>query len=405
MTRTCAKLRRKTGAILGASALLMSLNPLAVYATIQLAQSTVQPSTTIVAVGQASSVVLSWSVVSVIAAGPYTVTSTAGQFLAGATVLGTVNSTLSGGGNSAGLASFSTVRLTDSFVVPPDVSVKATQLGVASITFVRQFNDGGGPVALQATLVIGGSGAAQFNIFREALSFDDTAVVRVVQARDSLLAVAEINFSGSGTMSAVWEVAGPSTTAGQPVFRELQPVTRALLGSEPVIVRSPPLPTDSQGSYLVRLRITNPPPGFDPPSLTYYVGDSRSGAFGGVTPMVVTAPGDRAILEPDTRFAWQAVDGAKTYKIEVFASLDTDPFDLPDLSGPSEGNDLRRARAALSSPPTSGLVVTAPQTQVALTALSRAKLQARRTYFWRVQAIDLEGKVIGEGRVQQFRIP
>jgi hypothetical protein len=331
------------------------------------------------------------------------VTSPSGQFVAGATVLGTVNTALNVSGTFSGTPS--SVRLSESFVIPADVTVKANRLGATTIAYVRQFNDGGGPVALQTNLLVGGSGAGQFEIFREALSFDDGAVIRVVQARDPLLAVAEVNFSGSGTMNAVWEVAGPSTTAGQPLFRELQPVTRGLLGAEPATVKSFELPTDSPGVYQVRLRVTNPQPGFDAPVLTYYVGDARSGAFGGVRPMTLMGPTDRAILDRDTRFAWQPVEGAKAYKIEMFASPGTDPFDLPDLSGSPEANDPRLARAALESPPVSGMIVTAAQTQIALSSISRAKLQSRHTYFWRVQAIGPSGTVIGEGRVQRIRVP
>lgn len=393
-------------AILAALAVAASLAPLAGRATIVAAQSTVQPLTTIVPIGQANSIALNWTVASRLAlpAGtPYTVTSVSGQFVAGATVLGTVNSALTAVGVATG--GTSSVRLSESFVIPADIAIKANRLGATTIAYVRQFDDGGGPVPLQESLLVGGSAAGQFEIFREALSFDDGAAVRVVQAGDPLVAVAEINFSGSGTMSAVWEVAGPSSTAGQPLFRQLQPVTRGLLGAEPAMLRSVPLPTDSPGIYMVRLRITNPAPGFDPPALSYYVGDARGGAFGGVRPMALMGPPDRAILDRDTRFAWRPVDGASAYKIEVFAAPGADPFDLPDLSGSSEGSDTRLARAALSAPPVSGMIVTAAQTQVALTSISRAKLQPRRTYFWRVQAIGPAGTVIGEGRVQRIRVP
>ena len=396
--------RTRRGAVLAALAIAASLTPLAGRALILTPQSTVQPATTIVPIGQANSIVLNWTVVSTFAGPqPYTVTSSSGQFLAGATVLGTVNTVLNVSGTNSGVPS--SVRLPESFVIPADIALKANRLGAATIAYVRQFNDGGGPVALQATLLVGGSAAGQFEIFREALSFDDGAVLRVVQARDPLLAVAEINFSGSGTMTAVWEVAGPSTTAGQPLFRELQPVTRGLIGAEPLTLRSIQLPTDSAGIYQVRLRVTNPQPGFDAPVLSYYVGEARSGAFGGVRPMTLMGPPEGAILDRDTRFAWQPVDGAKVYKIEVFASPAGDPFDLPDLAGSSEAGDPRLARAALSAPPVSGMIVSGGQTQIALSSISRAKLQSRHTYFWRVQAIGPSGTVIGEGRAQRIRVP
>lgn len=382
--------------------------PLPSSAAILAGQSGVLPATSMVAIGQPASVVLNWSVTSVFIgfAGtiPYTVTSSSGQFVAGATVLGTVNSILSASGSAVGGVP-TTVRFTESIAVPPDVTVKANRLGVSSISYVRQFNDGSGPVTLQSSILVGGSAAAQLGITREALTFDDGAVVRVVPANDPLLAIAEVNFTGSGTLNGVWEVAGPGTTGGQPLFRELQPVTRGLLGSEPVFIRSVRLPTDSPGVYQVRLRITSPAPGFDPPVLTYYVGDARSIVPGGIVPMGLIGPADNAVLDRETRFAWQSVEGAKAYKIEIFASPGTDPFDLPDLSGTSDATDLRLARAALAAPPVSGLIVAGAQSQTLLSAAARARLKTRHSYFWRVQAIGPEGTVIGEAQVRRLRVP
>lgn len=392
----------------GAAACALGLAALPARAAILAGQSGVLPATSIVALGQSTSLVLNWSVTSAfIGFGgplPYTVTSTSGQFIAGSTVLGTVNSILTISATNNGVSP-STVRFTESVAVPPDISVKANRLGASTISYVRQFNDGSGLVALQSSILVGGSAAAQFGITREALTFDDGAVVRVVPANDPLLAVAEINFTGSGTVNAVWEIAGPGSTGGQPLFRELQPVTRGLLGSEPVFIRSVRLPTDSPGVYQVRLRITDPQPGFDPPVLTYYVGDARGAVPGGIIPMALIGPADGALLDRETRFAWQAVEGAKAYKIELFASPGTDPFDLPDLTGTSDASDLRLARAALAAPPASGLIVAGAQSQALLTAAARARLKTRHTYFWRVQAIGPEGTVIGEAQVRRLRVP
>jgi len=403
-TRMLRRLGRFLCAVLAAAA---ASGP-AAHAAILASQSGVQPSASIVAIGQPQLLVLNWSVVSqfrfIGTTLPYTVTSSSGEFVAAGTVLGTVNAILSGGASATSLVP-STVRFTESVVVPPDVAVKANRLGAATIAYVRQFSDGGIPVALQSNILIGGSGAAQFGITREALAFDDGAVVRVVQAGDPLSATATINYTGSGTMSALWEVAGPSSTAGQPVFRTLQPVTRGLLTGQPEVVKSVRLPTDSPGYYVVRLRITDPLPGFDPPALSYYVGDARSTARGGFTIMTLMGPGEGAVFDRDTRFAWQPVDGANAYKIELFASPAGDRFNLPDLGGPSEDRDLKLARAALSAPPATGMIVAPAQTQAVLSSAARARLQPRQTYFWRVQAIGADGRVIGEGPVRRLTVP
>ena len=368
------------------------------------------PANSLVAIGQAHSLPLSWGVVLMyISAGPsvpvpYTITSTSGQFRSGATVLGTVNNVLTLSGSvPSGVPA--TVRIPESVMVPPDVTVKANRLGAQTVTYVRIFNDGTTPIQGSELIVIGGSGAGLFGITREALAFDDGAAVRVVQAGDRLSAQGEIDFTGSGSMSALWEIAGPSSTAGQPQFRELQQVTRGLIGREPEIVKSPDLPTDSPGYYMVRLRITQPLPGFDPPMLSYYVGDASSGARGAFTAMTVTGPGDGAVFDRETRFGWQAVEGAKAYKIELFASPGSDTFGLPDIGGGAARVDPARVRAALSSPPAAGMIVTAAQTEIALSSAARARLQPRHSYFWRVQAIGADGGVIGAAQVRQLRIP
>jgi hypothetical protein len=366
------------------------------------------PANSLVAIGQPHGLVLSWSAsVIEISAGPtfgYTLTSTSGQFVVGATVLGTVNTVLTVSGVApSGFPA--TVRLPETVVVPPDVTVKANRMGSQTVSYVRVFNDGTGPMAGSELIVIGGSGAGLFGITREALAFDDGAAVRVVQAGDVLSARAEIAFTGNGSMSAVWEVAGPSSTMGQPQFRELQQVTRGLIGREPEIVKSPNLPTDVPGYYMVRLRLAQPVPGFDPPMLSYYVGEAHSGARGGFTAMIVTGPGDGAVFERETQFAWQPVEGARVYKIELFASPGSDPFGLPDIGGSAASVDPARVRAALSAPPAAGMIVAGTQSQVALSSATRARLQPRHSYFWRVEAIGADGGVIGAAQVRQLRVP
>lgn len=386
---------------------LAAAQPLTGRATISYDASTVQPAVSIVALGHTQSIVLHWNVVSSIfgttgGSIPYTVTSTSGRFLGADTLLGTVNTTLSGSGVNTGTPS--TVRLTESLTVPASVILKAHQLGATYITFQRQFDDGSGPAFLTAVIVVGGSSMSQFAITREALSFDDGSAVRVVQAHDELTASARLSFIGSGSMRAVWEIAGPSSTPGKPQFRQLGLVTRGLVGHGPEVVKSPALPTDTPGYYVVRLRITDPPPGFDTPQLSYYVGDKHA-ARAGYTPMTVMGPDDGAVFSDDTRFSWRPVSGAKAYKVELFVSRGTDPFHLPDMEATGTAGNPELARKALSSPPVAGMIVAASQTEIALSSVTRARLRPRSTYFWRVQAIGANGVVIGAAQARELRVP
>ena len=80
--------------------------PLPSSAAILAGQSGVLPATSMVAIGQPASVVLNWSVTSAFVGFggslAYTVTSSSGQFVAGGTVLGTVNSILSASATNNG---------------------------------------------------------------------------------------------------------------------------------------------------------------------------------------------------------------------------------------------------------------------------------------------------------------
>lgn len=375
--------------------------PLTGRATISYALSSVQPSTSMVALGQTQPLVLHWRVTSLLAAtGPYTVTSSVGSFVGTDTLLGTVHTALSAAGVATAIRTPTTVRLTESLTVPAGVVLRAHQLGASFIRFQRQFNDGSGPVNLDATIAIGGSGAAQLAITREALNFDDGSALRVVQAGGALSAAGQISFIGAGSLSAVWEIAGPSSTPGQPQFRPLAQVTLGLLGHGPVLVKSPPLPTDAPGYYVARLRLTHPLPGFETPQLQYYVGGARS-AHAGVASMVLTAPGDGAVFGDDTRFSWEPVSGAKAYQVELFAS----PAAAPDAGASSASGKAARARSALATPPAAGVIVAAPRTEVVLSPLSRARLRPHGTYFWRVQAIGADGAVIGSAQARELRVP
>ena len=72
---------------------------------------------------------------------------------------------------------------------------------------------------------------------------------------------------------------------------------------------------------------------------------------------------------------------------------------------PGNHDEPARMRAALSAPPATGMIVAPAQTQAVLSSAARARLQPRQTYFWRVQAIGADGRVIGEGPVRRLTVP
>ncbi|MGE5240614.1 MAG: hypothetical protein ACM3NI_03115, partial [Bacteroidota bacterium] len=188
---------------------------------------------------------------------------------------------------------------------------------------------------------------------------------------------------------------------GQPVFRPLISVRQYLVGSDKQTLRSPILPTNSSGLYLVRLRITDPVPGFDQPVLRYFVSSGKPGEVLPIMPIGLFTPPHQTLLAPDTVFAWEAIRGARAYQIELYARAMTPADKLPSL-----GDDIGTAAPALpGTPPVAGMLVVGTQTQTALSATARSHLQPGRIYLWRVLAIGGDGSVVGESPVREIRLP
>ncbi len=115
------------------------------------------------------------------------------------------------------------------------------------------------------------SHAEAFGISRLELQLDDGSSLQVVTKGALLRPRAVVSFFGAGLLIATWELADPSTTAGEPVFGPLQTVQQVLAGSEPVTLIGPILPTIIPGSYIVRLTIRDPAMAFEYPEARYYV--------------------------------------------------------------------------------------------------------------------------------------
>ena len=101
------------------------------------------------------------------------------------------------------------------------------------------------------------------------LDDDSRATVRAVDTR--LRAVARIRFTGTGLLQASWQIATPTSTPGNEIFRPLRLERRQLTGNGEVELISPPLPTTIEGQYLVALLVEDPGLGFDTPQLIYTI--------------------------------------------------------------------------------------------------------------------------------------
>ncbi len=365
-----------------------------------------QPTSISIPLAQPTSIVLTWTVTTSSAPGTsFTMSSASGQFVTPlGQPLGTINTVVSrvitGPVNVA-----VTAIITEAVSVPLDVSVLALKLGVSSIYYQRTFTDGASSESINANISIGGSGAANFGVTRLALEFDDGAVVRVVPLKSQLSAVANVNYNGSGMFIGYWEVADPGSTFGTPIFSQMQAVFQGLGGDESVKFASQNLPTENQGLYKVRLHVTNPLPGFEPPVLYYYVGEPKVGSAFSFMPMTILNPPNQSYVDPVTQFVWQPVTGAGAYKIEIFANPDAGSSNLPEIGGANSDLDPQQVRSALSRPPMAGMLVGGNQTRTMLSPSTRAKLIRHGSYYWRIQAIGTDGSTIGEAEVREIRIP
>lgn len=335
-----------------------------------------------------------------------TVYSTSGTFaLSGnraQTVLGTTTTTISQTKQCTfAMSHVVTTGFTipETLSVPADVIYRANKLGAADFGYTRVFSDGyqtnSGTLTLRIT-----SASGAFTLTTMSLTFDNGSPVRVLERKEKNRAVANLGFNGVGLLQGMWEVADPSSTAGEPVYRPLAQVRQYLNGISPQTIQSPDLPTDRTGLYLVRLRVTDPAPGFELPVIRYFVADERAGVLAPKVPVNVLTPAHPSMLASDTVFAWDEIKGARAYQIEIYAKPRTAGDDLPDLGGAPAANPLLP-----TTPPVAGMLVHGKQTRATLSPQTRSHLLPGRSYLWRVTALRADGSIAGESAVREMRVP
>jgi hypothetical protein len=375
------------------------------------------PSAQNAAIGQTATVTATWTVVNSLLVPSATSSVTSfGAFVPSCTltppfVLGTpTNPVLNSTVPTAG-ATTVTHSVIDTVTVPAELIQRGRDAGLSTIFYLRRFfvpptievADPGrfACVALNIT----GSGGAGFSVTREALSFDDGAPVRIVPRGHVLQAQADISFTGIGLLQGAWEVAEPPSTSGEPIYRVLAQVRQSLALGDTQTLKSPELPTRLTGLYLLRLRITDPVPGFEAPVIRYFVGEGRPGKELPAQPFALGGPAPAALLAPDTGFSWQAIPGARAYQLEVYtAGRETDVV-LPDLGAGDRALSTLDVAQALSRPAVTGMLVPGRQTQTVLSGAARTRLEPSRVYLWRVLAIGADGSVIGQSPMRELRTP
>ena len=363
----------------------------------QTIEVTVNPTRLQIPVNAPATVTVTWRIVrtSTILT-PGTSSSANARVTVGGMTVATVGSPLAR--SFPGNAIVETAFLTETVVIPQAAAFRAVKSGLP-VLLTRTFNDTAFPSdTASATLVPSGPGSEPFSVSRLDLRFEDQTRVKVLPKNSRLRAVAELNTTGNGQLRAVWEFASAVTTAGAPVFQTLALVRQPVVFGRRLVLYSPPLPTRFEGTNLVRLRITDPDFSFDTPQLQYYVTpESPLPELQEPRLMLVTAPAPGTPLTLTTRFAWQAVPGARLYKVEL--------FEAPP--GPDEGPVDNVAEAGVplnpapdgSTPagqaPLTGIVVPGAITEVRLKDFSLAHLAPDRRYLWTVKAVAPDGAILG----------
>jgi hypothetical protein len=302
--------------------------------------------------------------------------------------------------------------------IPADVLATLDEIGLTTIYYNRTFSDGVSATgSIQINLINSPATNPErtLHITRESLRFNDNTIVKVIKPNSRISAIAELNFTGTGLLDAFWEYATPASTRGRAIFIRLGSVRRYLGVGGRVILQSPPLPTDLTGQYVLRLQIrktlsnpngveftSNLPDGL--PLLRYSVNNQGgSDVVYELPPIKTFFPAGNATLQTDTRFNWQAVKNAKAYQLELYLP---DEHKRPIISPSTNINDRRIDDSVIENKkPSTGLLIPATKTSLALSVLSRKALKRGSTYYWRIIAIGIDGRILTTSSLKQIRTP
>ncbi len=307
-------------------------------------------------------------------------------------------------------------RVTESLRVPAAISQQAARLGERQVFYVRQFSlEGSEPMnGVQViTLQQGAPGsvgsisegaepsATGVNIQRVSLFFDRGTLTETLRPDERLQATARISYQGAGIINAIWEVATPASTRGQPLYAPLAYIRQYLGAGRELTVTSPPLPSDTSGIHRVRLRFLAPTEIEGLPRLSYRVSEGALQRDNTVPAISIFPPESASPLSPETRFRWRPVPGSHAYQLEFY---DRRPeASEPEATSPGGTRDAGRQPVALNLAPITGQVVGGDRTLISPSISLLTHLEADKRYFWRLIAIDVQGQVIAASPLEAIQ--
>lgn len=258
-----------------------------------------------------------------------------------------------------------------------------------SVSIVRVFTDSQTSATGRAKVFSKSENSGALEVRRIDLAFENKARTDVVYKDESIRAIVDLNFSGSGILRGEWRLIDPSTSLAGTDGRVVQIIQKSLISSGKGRTRiiSPPLPTNINGLYFVTFFIHNTNTALEMPILRYFVLDNQASSL-------TTEPLKIEVLSPikgnsltlntifltqNTNFSWLPVQGAQAYQVELF----------------NKDDDVA----------ITGKLVQATELTLSLSALSLQRLYSGYEYNWQVRAFDAAGTIIGQSALQTLIMP
>lgn len=311
------------------------------------------------------------------AGGTFNITSNEASIFINGTRIGAAAGSLSRS-VTLGAGEVRVVTFSETLIISPALARRLITAPAGSVTIRRVFTDGGGTQL--ADIAVNAGNAGPLAVRRIELKFENDARTDVIKQGDVIRAVADVSFRSNGLLRGEWRIIDPTASLGgsNSGRRVLQVVRQQLVSSGEGRTRivSPPLPTKTNGLYLVSFSVEDTDGNIAIPILRYFVLEGRDN----VPPvnLSVLTPGDGVSINPDTVFSWDALQGAQAYKLEIL----------------EPGSD-----AAIT-----GKIVPGSDVKLSLSALTFEDLVSGKTYDWRVRAFA-NGQIIGQSERMSLHIP
>lgn len=261
------------------------------------------------------------------------------------------------------------VTISENLLIPVRVLERVLAKNQTEFIYIREFSSNYCKETVITQIKITGEAEADFRIQRMELFFNNRqAKIIVPRNFKDLKAYAEIRFTGSGLFRGYWEVDGRILSYVQ--YYLVGPTIQVFVSPE-----IPSLPTFSTGVHIVRFVVENPKPGFELPSILYFVLPEE-------TPKTLSikllSPSDNSsYFEIPQTFTWEPLSNSFIYLIQFYEN--------------PEGSPIFSAYTRNAS-------YNIPE------EIAYKYFKPGNRYFWRVDGFDKEGRLLGESAVWSFNL-